>query len=88
MGTIRLRHGDGIVALAFSPDGQTLATSGDDGIVRLWESATGKEVRRFGGHGEDVNSLAVRCPFDWDKNVWLKDSFPEELDLGLIRDFE
>jgi WD40 repeat protein len=34
------------VDLSFSPDGRLLA-SNLDGIARLWETATGKEVRRF-----------------------------------------
>src|SRR5438552_3228622 len=48
IGTSRLRHGGQIYQLAFSPHGQTLASTGYDGMLRLWEAATGKELRRFG----------------------------------------
>ena len=46
MGTIRLRPTFGARELAFSPDGQLLASSNDDHIW-LWETATGKLVRRL-----------------------------------------
>lgn len=35
-----------LLALAWSESGALLASSGEDGFVRLWDPATGKEVRR------------------------------------------
>src|SRR5207302_1192662 len=36
-----------LTAIAFAPDGRTVATSGVGGLVRLWDPTTGKETRRF-----------------------------------------
>jgi RNA polymerase sigma factor (sigma-70 family) len=48
-----------VSALAFSPDGRTIASgSWRDGRLRLWETATGKEVRAFPKIGDDVVSVA------------------------------
>jgi WD40 repeat protein/serine/threonine protein kinase len=48
-------------ALAFSPDGKTLASAAafaeSDTNIRLWDVSTGKEVGRLRGHGTWVSSL-------------------------------
>ena len=38
----RLNHPGGATAVAFAPDGRTLATAGYDGVIRLWETAGGR----------------------------------------------
>lgn len=43
-------HPKWIRSLALSPDGQILASGGDDMICRLWEAGTGKLVRELRGH--------------------------------------
>jgi len=45
-----LKQNDNVTGIAFSPDEKYLVTCSFDGSVRLWEVATGKEVRRFAGH--------------------------------------
>jgi WD40 repeat protein len=47
IGTTRFQHGGEIVALAFAPDGQSIATLGRDGMLRLWNTDTGKELASF-----------------------------------------
>lgn len=40
----RLEHPGGATALAFAPGGAALATTGYDGVVRLWDVATGRAL--------------------------------------------
>jgi len=47
LGTVRWRHGFGISALTYSPDGKSLAAVGAGRALTLWDAATGKEVRQF-----------------------------------------
>ena len=42
-----------------TPDGRHVVSGSDDKTVRLWDLATGQEVRRFTGHQSSVRSVAV-----------------------------
>ena len=45
--------------MAFSPDGQRLATASADRTVRLWDLATGQEILKRTGHMRPVASLRL-----------------------------
>ena len=52
----QLGHSEAVKSAVFSPDGRHVLTAGGDYTVRLWETETGQEVRRFDGHSGAVYS--------------------------------
>jgi WD40 repeat protein len=51
-------HGDLIHALAFSPDGTSLASCSYDRLVKLWDPASGKLQRELKDHSDSVYGVA------------------------------
>lgn len=47
-----------VLAVTYSPDGRFVLTGNWDHTARLWEVASGQELRRFEGHTEMVESVA------------------------------
>src|SRR5262245_9120387 len=56
-GSARARPAEAVSAVAFSPDGKLLASAHLDRHFRLWEVATGRELRRFRGPDHLVTIL-------------------------------
>ncbi|EFR02261.1 hypothetical protein MGYG_05262 [Nannizzia gypsea CBS 118893] len=50
-------HGHWVTSVAFSPNGQLLASSSLDKTVRLWETATGALYQTLEGHDDGVTSV-------------------------------
>jgi WD40 repeat protein len=51
-------HTDAVTSVAFSPDGQRLATASRDKTAKVWDARTGQELRALKGHTDDVTSVA------------------------------
>jgi WD40 repeat protein/beta-lactamase regulating signal transducer with metallopeptidase domain len=90
------RHGRSVGGLAFSPDGLTLVSGGEDGEINIWELATGKVVRTLESDPErwkdvafspDGSTLAAagydHGLFFWNTTTWTKQhKVPEQNRLG------
>ncbi len=52
-------HSQMVLSAVFSPNGRYVLTGADDTTAQLWETATGREVRRFEGHEKGVYAVAL-----------------------------
>jgi WD40 repeat protein/tRNA A-37 threonylcarbamoyl transferase component Bud32 len=51
-------HSQAVRAVAHSPDGQWIASGGEDKVIRIWDARTGQIARSLRGNGGPVNALA------------------------------
>jgi hypothetical protein len=51
-------HSGAVNCVVFAPDGKRALTGGEDATLRLWDVATGKEIRKFEGHRDAVATVA------------------------------
>ncbi len=64
--TLRLEGHTGFVyAIAYSPHGDQIATGGWDNSIRLWDAATGRQIRTLLGHRGFVRALAYSPDGRW-----------------------
>jgi WD40 repeat protein/beta-lactamase regulating signal transducer with metallopeptidase domain len=67
LGNSRFKHLSYVKEAVYSPDGTQIASAGGDGMVRLWDAATGNEIRAFPGrpmweNGPDTLSSVAFSP--------------------------
>src|SRR5438874_1911669 len=60
-GTVVLKgHAEAVYGIAFTPDGKQVVTASFDKTLKVWDAATGKEIKTFGGtQGHQNLVLAV-----------------------------
>lgn len=56
--SVQTGHAGSIVSLAFTRDGKVLASGSVDNTIKLWDTATGHQLRALKGHDMTVVSLA------------------------------
>ena len=85
-------HAGNVLDAAFSPDGSTIVTVGEDGIARVWGAEQGEELLEFDKHVRAVTSVAfhpkeaglvVTGGRDGTARVWnvVNDDEPDELEV-------
>ena len=73
-------HTDTVYSVAFSPDGQTLASGSADNTIILWDATTGQYKQTLTGHKRAVYSIAfspdgqILASGSWDKTIILWDT--------------
>ncbi|MCI0745158.1 MAG: protein kinase [Verrucomicrobia subdivision 3 bacterium] len=58
-------HESWVHAVAFSSDGQTLATASSDATIKLWDTGTAKLLETFQGHLGPVECLSFSADDKW-----------------------
>ncbi len=51
-------HSDEVNAVAFSPDGNQLASTGNDCVAKVWDARDGREVQTLAGHDRWVQAVS------------------------------
>ncbi|MDZ8035633.1 ribosome assembly protein 4 [Nostoc sp. DedSLP04] len=51
-------HSSAVRSVAYSPNGQQLASASDDNTIKIWDVSSGKLLKSLTGHSKEVNSIA------------------------------
>ncbi|KAK0744691.1 hypothetical protein B0T21DRAFT_380877 [Apiosordaria backusii] len=67
-------YSDWVWSVAFSPDGQRLASGSDDETIKIWDANSGQCLQTLEGHGDSVSAVAFSADNPgWDRYSLGKD---------------
>jgi WD40 repeat protein/serine/threonine protein kinase len=75
-----MEHARAVFSVAVSPDGERVASSSQDGIIKIWDAKTAQELRSIPAHKDHVRSIAFSpdgqwlASGSWDKTVKVWDA--------------
>jgi WD40 repeat protein len=55
---LQIGSDEDLLALAYSPDGKLLATGGNEGVVKVWDTNSGKQILALRGHTSRIWSAS------------------------------
>lgn len=58
-------HRDSVYSVAFSTDGERIASAGADGEIIFWDTDTGERVATLHGNGYEINRIALSPDNKW-----------------------
>ena len=82
LGTFR-GHQDKVISVAWSPDGESVVSMDDRGVVKVWDRHTGQELRTFDVLFDDIHEVAWSADrkFLAVKGRWDSDDAYESLEV-------
>src|SRR5689334_22972171 len=75
----KLQYDAFVYSVSFSPDGLTIVSGSDDNTVRIWDVASGTEIKQLTGHTSFVTSVSFSpdgstiASGSWDNTVRIWD---------------
>lgn len=66
---VPLGHRSALTAVTAAPSGEVIATASQDGLVKVWESSSGRSLHTLQGHQGSVTALAMSPDERWIASV-------------------
>lgn len=61
----KIIYGGSVNSVAFSPNGTCIVSGSEDRTVRLWDSSSGNQLKKMGGHFGPVSCVAFSSNGQW-----------------------
>ena len=81
LGTIRHRQSALIQHIAYSADGKSIVTDGDDGQIRVWDAAGGRLLRQIAADVGAISDFALKS----DSKTAMVTGVTSDADDGIMR---